>query len=347
MSVRDHSPAPAGAGEVRAGLVGSLTNFMLRYPLKSPERLFVEAGLEPGELGDPEAMLGLRALLAFLQRAVRETGDECFGVEFAAHLPWRDLGLLGYLMQHSPTLGSALENACRYFAVHQRPGELSLVRGPQTACLTYTLEAPDLGAADQQIEMIFFLIVRFCREATSNRGWAPAQVHFVHEGPISGLRHDRFFGSSVRFNRPVNALVLPAVDLELPLQKADPGLLSILRRCAEELLPGARPKESYADAVKRAVTGSLSSGKVNIEDIAAQLQTTVRNLQRRLHEGGKTYQQLLGETRLAVSQKYLEDPALSLTETALLLGYSDLSAFSRAFRKWTGMNPHTFRRNRS
>jgi AraC-like DNA-binding protein len=338
---------PAATGSVRAGFAGSLKSFLSRYPLDSGDRLLLESGLDPESMDSPDGMISLQSSLTFLESASKQTGDECFGLQFAAQMPWSDLGILGYVMRHSPTLASALENACRYFAVQQTLGQMTFSRGRTDACITYSLDHPGLGPARQNTELLLLLMVRFCREAIGNPDWAPSSVRFVHNAPSDTSRHDRFFGTNVRFGRPENAIVIPSADLDAPLKTADAALLPILRRHAEDCLPKFAEPGNYADVVKRLVTESLSTGSVSIDEIAARMETSSRSLQRRLRDSGKTFQQVLGETRLALSQRYLEDRSLSLTETAFLLGYSDLSAFSRAFRRWTGKSPLSFRKNRN
>ena len=113
---------------------------------------------------------------------------------------------------------------------------------------------------------------------------------------------------------------------------------------ANSALPANLNEESFDHHVRRVVASSLRSGDINIEHIAMRLGTSARTIQRRLQERGRSFKDLVAETRLALSRRYLANSSLSLTETAFLLGYSELSAFSRAFRRWTGVSALEFRR---
>jgi AraC-like DNA-binding protein len=329
---------------VRARVTRSFLEFLARYPHVSGELLVRGAGLDPAVLGDPEALHSVRSILSFLESAARVSGDDCFGLEFGAQLPVQDLDVLGYVMLHSPTLGAGFENTCRYYAVQQTLGRLVLTRGAVNAQLTYELPVPRGVRTGQLIDVIFAVLTRYARQATGKPRWSPRQVRFTHPAPSNPLRFERFFRASARFGQPVNALLFRRTDLDLPLESPDPGLLPILERHARDLLARLPRSGTFADTARRLVAELLGTGNVAIETVAARLHMTPRSLQRRLQEDGSSYQQLLAETRLALAQRYLDTRTLPLTEVAFLLGYSELSAFSRAFRRWTGQSPLRFRR---
>ena len=118
-------------------------------------------------------------------------------------------------------------------------------------------------------------------------------------------------------------------------------------RCKKQRRSSARLPFSFdvADQVARVVLSSLSSGNVTIEHVATVLESSPRTIQRRLYERGLSFNDVVANTRLDLARRYLSDTSLTLTDVAFLLGYSDLSAFSRAFRRWTGQTAITFRRS--
>jgi AraC-like DNA-binding protein len=119
---------------------------------------------------------------------------------------------------------------------------------------------------------------------------------------------------------------------------ADPELLPALVRHADDCLAKLQRVDDFRGAVRRLVIESLRGGDASVEGVAARLGMSPRSVQRRLQTLGQPFKDLVAEARLALSKRYLEDPSLSLTDAAFLLGYSDLSAFSRAFRRWTGQS---------
>jgi AraC-like DNA-binding protein len=133
-------------------------------------------------------------------------------------------------------------------------------------------------------------------------------------------------------------------DLARPFVSADAGLLPVLVEHATNCLTQLARTGSLTDQTRAAVLASISAGDPSIDAVAARLGTTPRSLQRRLHDSDLSFKSLVDQTRLALSERYLADASLSLTETAFLLGYADLSAFSRAFRRWTGKTAIEFRR---
>jgi AraC-like DNA-binding protein len=319
-----------------------MRGFLTRYPRLDADRLLRGAGLEPATLGNHDATHSLLSILTFLENAASETRDECFGLEFAMQLPLPDLDVLGYVMLHSPTLEAGLVNASRYYAVQQTLGQLSLSKGPH-AQVTYALPVPAGVPTRQLVDVVLAALVKYGREATGQRSCSPLQVQFGHAAPADPSRFEQFFRAPVSFGQPVNALLFSLDDLQLSIESPDPRLLPILQRHADDLLARIPATGTFADTVRRLIIDMLKAGNVAIEDAATRLDTTPRGLQRRLRECGSSYQLLLAETRLALAQRYLTAQTLSLTEIAYLLGYSDLSAFSRAFRRWKGQSPLAFR----
>lgn len=339
------SEAPSDAGVVRAGVLASLPSFLSGYPRVISERLLEGTGLDAESFASAEAVVSLRACIALLENAARETRDDGFGLALAAQLPWTDLALLGYVMLHSPTLGSALEDAARYFALQQSVGVLEVRCGPELTRISYLLEPIGDECQRQHVEFVLALLARFCRTAPTGP-CIPIEVRFRHPTPPDPSRHERCFETRVRFGQAEHMLVLPSSALHQRLRSADSALLPILRRHADErLVREASSDHGLTEVVRRLLAETVGSGDVSLEAIARRIAVPPRSLQRHLRAAGRSFQQILSDTRLSLSMRFLEDERLSLTETALVLGYSDLSAFSRAFRRWTGSTPLEFRRS--
>jgi AraC-like DNA-binding protein len=333
-------------GMVRAGVAATLrAHLEARYPKVAFDRLVLAAGLDPALLAVPDTMIDQDRWVAVLEATARETGNPCFSIELAFALPWRDLGVLGYVILHSPTVGAAMENSARYLAVQQTGGSLALTVGPAIARYTYAMLDPRITEYGQNAESVFALVVRIVRELAGVASWGPREVTFTHRGPDDPGRHERLLRCPVRFARKENALVLASGDLATRLATADATLLPILIRHAAESLTRAPSKGAFSDEVRRAVIAAISAGEPTIEEVATRLGTNPRSVQRRLAADRLSFKAIVETSRLALSERYLADPRLSLTEAAFLLGYSDLSAFSRAFRRWTGKTALEFRRS--
>jgi len=316
--------------------------FLARYPGVSRERLLRAAGIGPQELEDPDSPLTQQAVVALIETAARETGDFAIGVAFAEQLPWKDLGVLAYVMLHAPTIGAALANSCRYFTIQATAGRANLSVDGDEARLEYRIDDPAIESHPQHSEGTLALFTRICREASAE--WAPREMWFTHRPPVSTAAQQRFFRCPLHYARSENAMVLGASDLRRPLRTADPGLLPILLRHADECLAKIPTADTFQSDVRRLVISSLASGDATIEHVASKLGMSARSIQRRLQTDGGSFKQCVEEARVALSQQYVSDPAITLTEAAFLLGYSDLSAFSRAFRRWMGKSAIEFRR---
>ncbi|MBX3162145.1 MAG: AraC family transcriptional regulator [Deltaproteobacteria bacterium] len=336
---------PAPIGTVRAGVAATVRAYLARYPGVSVDRLIRDAGIDPQRLGDADAAIDQARWIALLEAAAAETGNACVGIELALQLPWKDLGVYAYVLLHSPDVGTALANSVRYLAVQQTGGRLAIERSsPRAARFTYTVVDARVRDAVQHVESVFGLTVRLIREATRDPRWAPREIAFRHAGPANAERHARLLGAPVRFGRRTNAMTLAPADLARPFVAADPGLLPVLERHAAACLRDLSRAPRSTDELRGAIVAAIGAGDVSIEAVAARLGTGARSVQRRLQAEGRSYKALVDEARLALSQQYLADPSLSLTETAYMLGYSDLSSFSRAFRRWTGSTALDFRR---
>ncbi|MBK9033145.1 MAG: AraC family transcriptional regulator [Myxococcales bacterium] len=331
-------------GLVRAGITRGLGAYLARYPGLSIDELMQRAGIGPEELVDPDAMLSLAGCMELLERAVVLTGDAALGLGFAAQLPWKDLGVLGYVVLNSPTVGAAFTHLGRYLAIQQTTGAATLDVGPNLATVTRRVSDPSAATSAQAGELALAMYTRVVRDGTGDPTWAPRAVRFRHPRPASVRAQEQFFAAPVHYGDDHDALVFPAADLRRPMRTADADLLPILLHHADACLASLPAADDLLGAVRRLVVPALGSGEVTMDAIAARLGVSPRSLQRHLQDRGQSFTELVAETRLHLARRYLADLGLSLTECAFLLGYADLSAFSRAFRRWTGQSALAFRR---
>lgn len=336
-------PAP-GPGLLRSATLRSFWPFLGRYPKLPVEALLEEAGLRTPQRHDPNGWLSVARCASLVESVSVAANDATVGISYAEHVPWRDVGIPAYIALNSPTLGSALANACRYFALGSTGASARLESEGNDAQLTYGMHDPAVARHPQNTLWVFALFTRLCRESSGRRSWAPREIQFKHSRPSSMAGYHAFFRCPLVFDQPYDAMILGADDLRIRFVHADTTLLPILVQSADAALPTMDGEDDVDYQVRRVVAASLRSGDVSIDDIAMRLGTSARTIQRRLKDRGQSFKNLVAETRFAVSRSYLENSTMSLTDAALLLGYSDLSAFSRAFRRWTGISALEFRR---
>jgi AraC-like DNA-binding protein len=228
---------------------------------------------------------------------------------------------------------SRLVSAERRFVLRQEPGErlvLVLDGGREST--------EPLGA-------VFALaaIVALGRNA-AGISWSPATVRFRHEALAELPRYEEFFEAPIAFAQSEDALVLGPDTCALPMREADPALLRVLEQYLRKELEALDPAQSLEDAVRTAIMRALPEQNADLETIASHVGLSSRVLQKRLQHAGTSFQEVLDRVRESLAKRYLVQPSFSLAATALALGYSDVTAFHRAFKRWTGVTPGDFRR---
>ena len=301
-------------------------------------RIVSEAGLDAARLSDPDQLLDLEAVLRVSRAAAEAVGDDFLGLHLGERWPLGELGVLHYAVLNAPTVGTALENLDRYGRSHIQGGGIRFARVGREASLGYELEVRDRELARQHVEASAVAGLRILRRFLGD-AWAPRSVGFGHRRPRSTSEHERIFGCPLAFEQPTNVEILfDAEVLDRPVPGADRKLLPLVERHLEQLIAD-RGEDAWLGEVRSTIAHALCDGSTTIRRIAKQLGTSVRTLQRRLDERQIAFRTLVAEIRRDLAYRYLADEDASLTEVAFLLGYSELSAFDRAFRRWTGATP--------
>lgn len=302
--------------------------------------LFREAGLDPRALDDPTARYPIENTTRLWRLAVAATGDSAFGLKVASSVTQTTFHALGYTLIASATLKEAFERVVRYFRIVTDAGELELRR--EGDAYHFLLKPPaGLQPADEAIDAFVSVFVRLCR-AQAGRDFAPLRIDFRRPRPADVAAFERVLRAPLAFGAPVTRIVFAREPFERPLEGANPELARhndaiVLRHLAR------LGKQNIRARVESALIERLSHGEPSQAEIARALHLSTRSLQRRLTEAGTSYKALLDETRRSLATSYLADPHYSVSEVTYLLGFSDTSSFSRAFRRWTGKAPSAHR----
>jgi AraC-like DNA-binding protein len=172
----------------------------------------------------------------------------------------------------------------------------------------------------------------------------PRRVELRHAAPTDVSAHLALFGCAPQFDAAVNALELDPEVLARTVTGADPALSAIILRHAEAVLATRPdPRASTVERVRHLLARTLGEGDATLAAVAAQLHMSERSLQRRLADEDRTFDAILDDLRRELALRYLADPLVSIAEIAFLLGYSEASAFHRAFKRWTGATPAEMR----
>src|SRR6516165_12651378 len=279
-----------------------------------------------------------------LDLAARATENGCFALDLAAKEgDPRDNGLLAYTALSSGTFREALKVVERYFHVLNEAIDVKVKFSPGEVTIDYQLSDARLTTPRQAIEFGAANLVRSLRFLTNSR-LRPSEVKFRHARKHDIAKFERFFGCPVHFGTRHNSLTFSRHQLALPVATADERLHGLLTSYCEEILTSREDSSpDLRHRVEKIITKLLCRGEAETEEVAHELGMSVRTFARRLGELGVSFGQILDELRHDLALRYLRDPNLSLSQIAFLLGYSELSAFSHAFRRWTRTTPGEWR----
>lgn len=318
-----------------------------------PAAVFAGLGVAPDAARDPLLRISESDLRVLWQRAVQLTGEPALGVRVGQLFDPSSLGVVGHVLRNSTTLAEVVEHWRRFEDLVDDARLLTQVREGQRLRLTIRRQDHiDPEANRPLVEFAVFSVLRLLDFITGGTGRAYRhlqRLEFRHRQPdhaIVDLYRLAAPGAAIRFARPVNALVADLALLQEPVVYADPALLEISARRAEQALRDRHKGAGLVPRVRQAISRRLQDGTLSVANVAADLATSRATLQRRLQGAGVSFRQLVTETRKEQACMLLADPARPVAEIAYLLGYAEPAAFIHAFRRWTGCSPSAWRRTR-
>jgi AraC-like DNA-binding protein len=297
-------------------------------------------------LDEPDRRLSVAALHAFWRTAVQLGREPALGLDAALRIRSGTFEVFGQTLRHSLTLGDAIIRANRLSRIVDETMELALyVEGDRVtyAHVVTTADPAPAALAEYRVAAIAALAASISAHPQAVAGML-TEVRFTHARPADTRRHESLFAAPIVFDAPHNALVFPASVLHLPCAEPDPAACARWEAHAQAQLAALPEPATFSQRVKTLLTAELSSGRASVELIASRLKVSSRTLSRRLEEEGTSYQRLLDDLRHGLAVRYLGEPDVMVAEVAFLLGFSDSSAFYKAFHRWTGVGPEQYRR---
>ncbi len=321
-----------------AGVATRLAARRLRAAGIALDPLLKKAGLSTAHIDKPDVPVSVEGQIDFLDLAAKALRDEFLGFRLALDFDLRQIGLLYYVMASSETLGDALERAERYSSI-ANAGVVIRCLANRDLAISLRYAGVARHTDRQQIEALVTMIVRTCRTLT-NRRLVPRAVRFAHRRSNDVSELERFFGCPTAFGADADEIVFDKKEGQLHLVGADPYLNEVLLRYCEEALSHRRSNASpLRTRIENAITPLLPHRKAGLGAVARQLGMSVRTLSRRLSKEDLKFAEVLNQLRSDLALEYLGEPSLSISQIAWLVGYHDVSSFSHACKRWTGMNP--------
>ena len=300
------------------------------------------AGMNEHDVEDPDARLPLSNSLRLWRILIDRVPDESLGIHVIEGVKLREFGLVGYSMAFSPHLLEALRRFARYVRILSESFQFNVREGKR---LEVTVEgSPRFTALRHPLDASLAILVMAAREATGVRV-VPVEVWFPYQQPSRLDEHRRFFGCPLEFEKSEAKIVLSDEDVQLRATAGDQTLSRYLDVLAEDSLGKLDQSDSLTTRLRRVLWYRLGGGRPSLRDSASALHISDRSMQRVLRREGTSFSTVLDELRRDTAVRMLEDGGHAINEVAFFLGYSEPSAFCRAFRQWTGVSPREFRRH--
>lgn len=301
--------------------------------------LLKKVGLTERQINDSRTRLAVRQQIEFLNLVAASLGDVFLGFHLAELFDLRELGLLHYVAASSETLGDALQRTARYSSIVNEGLSLRYFEGRDLR-IVFEYVGVARHPDRHQIEFFMTALIRVCRHLTKRRV-TPRRVQITHQRiKRAGSPLTAYFGRNITFGAKADELTFVGRTKHERITSADPYLNEILVAYGEQAL-SHRPTRSGAcrAAVENAIVPLLPHGKVLAPKIAPILHLSRRTLARRLALEGVTYSKVLEDLRIDLARQYLSNADLSISRIAWLLGYREVSAFTHAFKRWSGTTP--------
>jgi AraC-like DNA-binding protein len=304
--------------------------------------LLEQAGLTQEEIENRNARIGVVNQIKFVGLVATALGDELLGFHLVDDFDFREIGLLYYVAASAATLGAALGRVERYIKI-QNDGVRFEVLKRKSIHLRFHYTGVVRYTDVHQIGCIIALMIRIGRRLTGST-LKPTQVRIMHHIHHGKSELEKFLDADVEDGARVDEIELPAASWDLPIVTADPYLHRLCVQSAEEALARRRSKQSTLKVqVENAIAALLPHGQARHDLVAAEVGMSQRTLTRRLAAEGSSFADLLKEVREALAKRYIADRTLPISQIAWLLGYAEVSGFTRAFQRWTGKVPSAAR----
>ena len=306
-----------------------------------PEPIYVEAGLSLLPPESPQLRYPLSKIRKLWELAREATGDEAIGLKSGRYAKPTNFYAFGYSWLASSTLLGAMQRLTRYVRVVSTASlEVSLVEKPDSYALRTVF--PDRSQAPPQegLDGGMTALLALC-DAVAEKEIRPILVDLARPEASDPRAYRDALRAPVQFNADVGTMYFAKDVLEEWLPQGAPDIAKATDRIAEQYIETLDPQQ-VASQVRQLLINLLPSGKAGQEQVARRLNRSSSTLQRQLKSEGLSYRDVLESTQRSLAETYLRDRKYSLAQIAYLLGFSDQSNFSRAFKRWTSMSPKEY-----
>lgn len=309
-----------------------------------PGTLLAAVGLDPQALMAHDGRVPAEPVLRLWRTAAELCGDPGFGLSLVDHLHPYYLGL-GFAVHGSATFGAALRRLSQFFSLVNQRAALELVDdGPLVRARFVVCADLEADEVRHPVECVLAALLGIGRRATG-ASLVPIAVGFRHAAPAQLAAHEQTFGVAPRFQQPWNELAFARAALATPLLAPSGEMTALAERQLHRRISELPPIEGLTGRVRRVLLEELEAGEPTLARLATRLRMSERTVQRRLSAEGTSMQALLDDARRTISLRRLAGSNQSIAEISFVLGFAEVRAFHRAFKRWTGSTPAAYRQS--
>jgi AraC-like DNA-binding protein len=307
-----------------------------------PVPLLEASGINPASVTDPNERIPDDRVEDFYDKIAELIPDPSFGLRSEQFWHPTQMGALGYAWMTSSTLRTAFERLVRFiniisdsFKVELKETSLSLSlvidSSSETALPAFRIDA--------SMAILLAMV-----QSNAGKEFHPKLLKIAHPEPEDDGAFYYLFRCPIDFSAKTNIFTISTADADAPRSCSNVQLALLNDQLLIKYLADLE-KENIVERTKASIIDNLHSGNISDTIVAQSLQMSERTLQRRLRESGTTFKSILNEVRGDLAYSYIRDNKLTLTEISFMLGFSEMSTFSHAFKRWTGQSPSAFRGN--
>jgi AraC-like DNA-binding protein len=324
-----------------APTIGAFWQLLESYGLDANE-LFKKAGIDPDSMFDPGARVNVDAIEQVMAEGAQLSGDPDFALREADYFRPAHLGALGFAWLASSSLRVAFQRLSRFSRMINDDLKIELRESGDFLQVLFSNERPGLSF-DLREQGQLVLAIKCCRVIAGDK-FSPKKVSMQQQAPADTSSHFGYFRCPIDYAADCTSLVLSNPEVDKRLTGSNEELAQLNEHIVVKYLAHAE-KNDIVNRCKAVIIDNLGSGGVTETLVAEALHTTSRNLHRKLQKEGTSFKLLLNEVRHDLALQYIKDRSMTLTEISFMLGFSEVSSFSRAFKNWTGRPPSEARQH--
>lgn len=324
---------------ISASVVRSLLSFLEQRGLNK-EQLCQAVNLDPEAVNDGDNTCPPETYGQLMSLAIEQLEDPNLGFHFGSAAEPDRWGVVGYLINSSESLATALTMQQKFQDLVGTIGKINFSSDEKDITLKWETKQPVIPALAEEAVTGWVAFCRWITGTTLN----PKEVFFKHSKPANVTAYEEFFGCPLHFEAEFNGLIGPLEFLDLPIKRADSGVRSWLEQQAANRLKAISEVPPVVRSLETFIQSHLVQGIPDLGQAAKALEIAPRTLQKKLSDEGTSFSKVVENVRLELAKSLLKDSEYSLIEISLLVGFSEQSAFTRAFSRWSGESPTAFRR---